>query len=141
MGHQSQHQRLCHISPNFGPETINFKKCLPHEYPYSGFQYPCLTPYQLIQSTVCASKTLNPKPQTRLKASALQLLRHQEGGPAFGICSFKVCLGLRAVLGFRIQIVQCREYLQTLGPDVCIVCILGSLGFQRFCSRQECSVR
>ena len=27
-----------------------------------------------------------------------------------------------------IQIAQCRQYLQTLGPNVGIICILGSLG-------------
>ena len=44
------------------------------------------------------------------------------------------------ILGFKelnlslgIQIAQCRYYLQPLGPNVGIICILGPLGFgQKF---------
>ena len=33
------------------------------------------------------------------------------------------------VKGSGIQVAQCRYYLQTLGPNVCIIYVLGSLGF------------
>ena len=35
-------------------------------------------------------------------------------------------------LPLGIQIAQCRSYLQTLGPNVGIICIHGSLGFMFF---------